>query len=65
METLGWGEWGRGNGLVVWDWYMYTEVYGMTGQQGPAIYSTGNSTQYSVITYMGKESEREWMCVHG
>ena len=22
------------------------------------IYSTGNSTQYSVITYMGKESEK-------
>ena len=22
------------------------------------LYSTGNSTQYSVITYMGKESER-------
>ena len=27
-------------------------------------YSTGNSTQYSVIIYMGKESEKEWMCVH-
>ena len=23
-----------------------------------------NSTQYSVIIYVGKESEREWMCVH-
>ena len=22
------------------------------------LYSTGNSTQYSVITYMGKESEK-------
>ena len=27
-------------------------------QQGPT-YSTGNCTQYSVITYMGKESEKE------
>ena len=36
----------------------------MTGQQGPAVYSTGNSTQYSVIICFGKESEREWMCVH-
>jgi len=27
-------------------------------------YSTGNSTQYSVITYMGKESEKEWICAH-
>ena len=27
------------------------------------MYSTGNSTQYSVITYMGKESEKEWIYV--
>ena len=39
---------------------MHTVVYGITGQQGPAIYSTGNSIQYSVMIYMGKESEREW-----
>ena len=25
------------------------------------LYSTGNSTQYSVIIYMGKESEKECM----
>ena len=24
----------------------------------------GNSTQYSVITYMGKESEEEWIYVY-
>ena len=28
------------------------------------LYSTGNSTQYSVIIYVGKESEIEWICVH-
>ena len=28
------------------------------------MYGTGNSTQYSVITYLGKEFEEEWMCVH-
>ena len=26
--------------------------------------STGNSTQYSVMTYMGKESEKEWIYVY-
>ena len=26
-------------------------------------YSTENSTQYSVITYIGKESEKEWIYV--
>ena len=25
------------------------------------LYSTGNSTQYSVMTYMGKESIKEWI----
>ena len=28
------------------------------------LYSTGNATQYSAITYMGKESEKEWLCVY-
>ena len=27
------------------------------------LYSTGNFTQYSVITYMGKESEEEYIHV--
>ena len=40
--------------LEVWDWHMHTEVYRMVGQQGPTVYSTGNSTQYYVIIYMGK-----------
>ena len=42
---------------------MPTEVYGMIGQWGPA-YDTGMSTQEFVIIYVGKESEREWMCVY-
>ena len=25
------------------------------------LYNIGNYTQYSVITYMGKESEKEWI----
>ena len=31
---------------------------------GDLLYSTGNSTQYSVMICVGKESKREWMCVH-
>ena len=27
------------------------------------INGTGDSTQYSVITSMGKESEKEWICI--
>ena len=28
------------------------------------LYNTGNSTQYSVMTYMGKESKKEWIDVY-
>ena len=28
------------------------------------LYSTDNSTKYSVIIYTGKESEKEWMCIY-
>ena len=28
------------------------------------LYSTGNSTQYSVMTCMGKESKKEWIYVY-
>ena len=46
------------DGLRVWDWHVYTVVYGMIGQQG-LLYRTGNSTQCSVIICMEKESEKE------
>lgn len=26
--------------------------------------STGTSTQYHAITYMGRDSEKEWLCAH-
>ena len=48
--------------LGVWDWYFPSKVYRMIGQQGPAIYSTENSIQYSVIICVGKEYEKEWIC---
>ena len=28
------------------------------------LYSTGNSSQYSVMTYMGKESGKGWIYVY-
>ena len=39
-------------------WYMEWMV------NGDLLYSTVNSTQYSVIIYMGKESEKEWIHVY-
>ena len=47
------GGWGW-DGLEASDWHMCTEAYGMTGQWGHALYGTENSTQYSVIIYVGK-----------
>ena len=31
---------------------------------GDLLYGTENSSQYSMISYMGKESEKEWICVY-
>ena len=28
------------------------------------LYSTGKSTQYSIIAYVGKDSAEEWICVY-
>ena len=50
------------DGLGVWDWHVHT-LYMEWMVDRDLLYSTGNSTQYSVITYMGKESEKERICV--
>ena len=42
---------------------MYTLLYLKYITNRDLLYSTGNSTQYSIITYMGKESEKEWIYV--
>ena len=47
---------GFGTGII------YTEVCGMI-DHGALLCSTENSIQCSVTIYVGKESEREWMCV--
>lgn len=41
---------------------VHTTVYKIDNQ-GP-MYSTGNSTQYSIINYMRKESEKKQIYVH-
>ena len=56
------GKVGERDGLKLWTKHIYTVVFGTDGQWGP-VYSTGNSTQYSVITCMGKEVEKIDMCI--
>ena len=59
MVTKG-DRWGSGrDGLGVWDWHMHIEMYGMIHQQGAVV-------QHSIfaIVCVGKDSEREWLCVN-
>ena len=41
--------------------YIHTTTYKIGNWQTPTVYSTGKSTQYSVITFMGKESVKAWI----
>ena len=41
---------------------MHTTIYKIDNKD--LLYSTGNSTQYAVITYMGKESKKVWIYVY-
>ena len=43
-------------------WGTHTAIYKIDNQQEPTV-EHRNSTQYSVIACMGKESEKEWICV--
>ena len=43
---------------------IYTLLYMEWMVNMDLLYSTGNYTQYSVLTYMGKESEKECVCVY-
>ena len=58
------GQVGVRDRLGAWDWHMHTVVYGMDGQWKP-LHSTRNSIQYSVITYMGKGSDKKclYICI--
>ena len=58
-ETLGEGGVNQETGINT-----YTLPYIKQIANKDLVYSTGNSTQYSVITYMGKESEKEQIYVH-
>ena len=43
---------------------LYTLLYIKQITDKDLVYSIGNSTQYSVITYMGRESEKECIYIH-
>ena len=45
--------------LVVWDLHIHTTIYKTISKD--LVYSTGNCTQYLVMTYNRKESEKEFI----
>ena len=42
----------------------YTLLYKKQITNQKLLYSTGNSTQYSALAYMGKKNKKEWIYVH-
>ena len=42
--------------------HMHTTIYKIDNQRGPTVYHR-ELYSVSVITYKGKESEKEWICV--
>jgi len=57
----GWGEWGGINWETGTD--IYTPLYVKQTANKDLLHSTGNSTLYSVMAYMGKESKKDWIYV--
>ena len=55
-----------GKGGVNWETGIdiYTLLYIKQMTNKNLLYSTGNSTQYSVMAYMGKESKKEWRYIY-
>ena len=65
IETQGTDVWTRGWGGMNWEIRIDVHVLPCVKQiaSGNLLYSTGNSPQYSVMAYMGKESKKEWIYV--
>ena len=57
---------GKVGGGINWEIRIdtYTLLFIKQKSNENLLYSTGNSTQYSVMTYMGKESKKEWIYVY-
>ena len=51
---------GRRDKSKVWVEHIHPIIYKIDNHKGP----TGNSTQYSVITYLKKESKKEWRYIY-
>ena len=66
QKTNLWLPGGKHGGGINWEIGIdiYTLLYIKQITNKDLLYSTGNSTQYSVMTYMGKESKKECIYVY-
>ena len=48
---------GERDNLGDWDWCIHTTIYKIYNKD--LLYATGNSTQYSIMTYMEKNLKKE------
>ena len=64
-NLAGYSPWGRKESdtteLLSMHTHTHTHIYKIDNKD--LLYSTGNSPQYSVMTYMGKEPKKEWIYV--
>ena len=58
--------WGKERGEINWETGtdICTLLYIKQITNKDLLYSTGNSTQYSVMTYMGKNLKKEWIYIY-
>ena len=65
QQTNLWLPGGKAGGGINWEIGIdiYTLLYIKQITNKDLLYSTGNSTQYSVVTYTGKESKKQWIYV--
>ena len=61
-QTYGYqrGKWWGEDKLAVWDQQIQTTIYKINNKV--LLHSAGNYIQYLVITYNGKENEKEYTC---
>ena len=58
------GEMWLGGKLGVGDWHILTTIYTRQITNKELLYGTVKFTQYFIVIYMEKESEKEWIHVY-
>ena len=63
QKAPGSGKRWRMNKLGAYDYHIQGTIYKIDKQQGPTV-EHGECTQYLIISFKGKESEKEYICLY-